>query len=244
MTPWILIALSLLLPPLGLILVWAGSGWRTRNRLLASLALLALTWVYVFQGVGLSIERDGTGWRPLVAITPIWSRYATIEGASASSAAHRSPSSEVRDWNGFRGADRDSRYLEGEIRTVWPSDGLPLLWRRSVGGGYASIVAGSGLLFTIEQRGRQEVVAAYDPDTGAEVWKLGWDAEFQEVMGGDGPRATPLWHEGRLYVLGATGEFRCLRRRQRKSPVGSEHHLGQWSPESGMGHVRLTPDHG
>jgi outer membrane protein assembly factor BamB len=209
-TPWILIALSLLLPPLGLILVWAGSGWRTRNRLLASLALLALTWVYVFQGVGLSIERDGTGWRPLVAITPIWSRYATIEGASASSAAHRSPSSEVRGWNGFRGSDRDSRYLEGEIRTIWPSDGLPLLWRRSVGGGYASIVAGSGLLFTIEQRGRQEVVAAYDPDTGAEVWKLGWDAEFQEVMGGDGPRATPLWHEGRLYVLGATGEFRCF----------------------------------
>ena len=79
-----------------------------------------------------------------------------------------------------------------------------------MGGGYASIVAGSGLLFTIEQRGSQEVVAAYDPDTGAEVWKHGWDAEFQEAMGGDGPRATPLWHEGRLYVLGATGEFRCF----------------------------------
>ena len=29
-------------------------------------------------------------------------------------------------------------------------------------------------------------------------------------MGGDGPRATPTWHDGRLYVLGATGEFRAL----------------------------------
>ena len=209
-TSWILVALSLLLPPVGLILVWAGSGWRTRNRLLGSLALLALTWVYIFQVLGLSIERDGTGWRPLVSVTPVWTRYATVEGASASSAAHGSPSSEVRGWNGFRGSDRDSRYLEGEIRTDWPSDGPPLLWRRPVGGGYASIVAGSGLLFTIEQQGPREVVAAYDPDTGAEVWKQGWDAEFREVMGGDGPRATPLWHEGRLYVLGATGEFRCF----------------------------------
>ena len=209
-TPWILIALSLLLPPVGLIPVWARSGWRMRNRLGASLALLALTWVYVFQGLGLSIERDGTGWRPLVSITPVWSRYVTVGGASASGVAYRSPSSGVRVWTGFRGADRDSRYLEGEIRTVWPSDGLPLLWRRDVGGGYASIVAGPGLLFTIEQRGRQEVVAAYDSETGAQVWSHGWDAEFQEVMGGDGPRATPQWDEGRLYVLGATGEFRCF----------------------------------
>ena len=29
-------------------------------------------------------------------------------------------------------------------------------------------------------------------------------------MGGDGPRATPTWHGGRLYALGAEGEFRCL----------------------------------
>ncbi|MDE2925813.1 MAG: PQQ-like beta-propeller repeat protein [Acidobacteriota bacterium] len=209
-TSRILIALSVLLPPVGLVLVWARSGWRTRNRLLASLALLALTWVYVFQVVGLSIERDGTGWRPLVSISPVWSRYATAEGASASGGAHAAPASDVRSWTGFRGSDRDSRYLEGEIRTVWPNDGLPLLWRRPVGGGYASIVAGSGLLFTIEQRGPQEVVAAYDPDNGAEIWTHGWDAEFQETMGGDGPRATPQWHDGRLYVLGATGEFRCF----------------------------------
>jgi outer membrane protein assembly factor BamB len=29
-------------------------------------------------------------------------------------------------------------------------------------------------------------------------------------MGGDGPRATPVWDSGRLYALGATGEFRVL----------------------------------
>jgi outer membrane protein assembly factor BamB len=64
--------------------------------------------------------------------------------------------------------------------------------------------------YTIEQRREQEVVAAYDVASGRELWTHGWDASFVESMGGDGPRATPTWNEGRIYALGATGELRCL----------------------------------
>jgi outer membrane protein assembly factor BamB len=113
-------------------------------------------------------------------------------------------------WPDFRGPDRDGRYVETAIRTDWPREGLPRLWRQPIGLGYASFVVADGRAFTIEQRRQQEVVAAYDVQTGRELWTNGWEGEFIEGMGGDGPRATPTYHDGRIYALGALGELRCL----------------------------------
>jgi outer membrane protein assembly factor BamB len=79
-----------------------------------------------------------------------------------------------------------------------------------VGGGYASFAIARGRAFTIEQRGEQEVVAAYDVASGRELWTNSWRAAFREFMGGDGPRATPTWSDGLVYALGAEGELRCL----------------------------------
>lgn len=111
-------------------------------------------------------------------------------------------------WTGFRGARRDGHYTAGPIRTDWTT--LKPLWRQPIGGGYASFVVANGYAFTIEQRGNQEVAAAYDVLTGRELWTNGWNASFIESTGGPGPRATPTVHDGTLFVLGATGELRAL----------------------------------
>lgn len=113
-------------------------------------------------------------------------------------------------WTDFRGPNRDGRYDEMPIVTDWPSGGLKPLWRQPAGGGYASFVVANGRAFTIEQRRAQEVVTAYDVVTGRELWAHGWNAEFHETLGGDGPRACPTWYQGRVYALGAAGELRCL----------------------------------
>ena len=101
-------------------------------------------------------------------------------------------------------------YTAAPIRTNWPREGLRRLWKQPIGAGYASFVVADGRAFTIEQRRNQEVVAAYDVQTGRELWTNAWNASFEESMGGDGPRATPTYHEGRVYVLGAEGELRVL----------------------------------
>jgi outer membrane protein assembly factor BamB len=113
------------------------------------------------------------------------------------------------EWPDFRGPNRDGRYT-GAIRTSWPREGLRRLWKQPIGAGYASFVVADGRAFTIEQRRDQEVVAAYDVQAGRELWTNAWDASFEESMGGDGPRATPTYHDGRVYALGAEGELRVL----------------------------------
>ena len=111
-------------------------------------------------------------------------------------------------WIGFRGPERDGHYQQRPILTEWPSAGLRPLWKQPVGSGYASFVAANGRAFTIEQRGAQEVVAAYDVPTGRELWTHAWNRSFGTSRGG--PRATPTWHDGVVYALGATGELRAL----------------------------------
>jgi outer membrane protein assembly factor BamB len=134
----------------------------------------------------------------------------STSAASADVATAAPAAAPASAWPDFRGPNRDGRYDTGLIRVDWPKDGLPLLWKQPVGLGYASFVVAGGRAFTIEQRRRQEVASAYDVETGRELWTNGWDAEFIESLGGNGPRATPTFHDGRLYVLGAAGEFRCL----------------------------------
>lgn len=131
-------------------------------------------------------------------------------GSTDSSAGATTGRQTAAYWTDFRGPNRDGEYREGPLRVDWPASGLTPIWKQPAGAGYASFVIARDRAFTIEQRGANEVVAAYDVASGRELWTNAWPAEFRESMGGDGPRATPTWFDGRLFALGATGELRAL----------------------------------
>ena len=57
-------------------------------------------------------------------------------------------------------------------------------------------------LYTQEQRETQELVVCYDANTGEEVWINQTEARFEDGTG-DGPRATPTYLDGKLFVQGA-----------------------------------------
>ena len=165
------------------------------------------------------IERHREAQRTAPAAAPTPGPAAAPSGESpgpvpvaraAPAAADPDPVLHSTYWSDFRGPSRDGHYREQPIRTSWPSGGLQPKWKQPSGGGYASFVVANGRAFTIEQRGAEEVVAAYDVATGRELWTNRWKALFSESMGGDGPRATPTWRDGRVYALGGQGELRAL----------------------------------
>lgn len=165
---------------------------------------------------GLQIEFRG-GMIPQLTFSKTLPNYAALEASRARQRASGTPigtnstSAQSAYWNGFRGPRRDGIYDEQPIRLQWPLEGLRPLWRQPIGGGYASFAIVNGLAFTIEQRRQQEAMVAYELSTGREAWTNSWEAEFQETLGGDGPRATPAVADGLVYGLGALGEFRCIK---------------------------------
>ena len=164
---------------------------------------------------GLEIEWRG-GFPPVLTFHKTKPDYAAVEASRAKQKNIATPASALprvvgsNDWTDFRGPDRDGHYAGMPVLTHWPAGGLKELWRQPIGGGYASFVVADGRAFTIEQRREDEVVAAYDMGTGLELWAHRYAARFNEEMGGEGPRATPTWHDGLLYSLGAQGELCCL----------------------------------
>lgn len=238
-TPWYrslfaVIAAAVILPPAGVVLLWLSRDTTTRSKILGSL-LIALLGVGYFsayvawnrsgnEGHYADLEQHRAQQRAQAASEgngqPAAAANAPQATASAAPAANGQPAAvpgpetaaahATRNyWTNFRGPNRDGRYDEMSVLTAWPAQGPPLVWKEPVGVGYASFTIADGRAYTIEQRRRQEVVAAYDINNGRELWTQAWNAEYKDTTG-DGPRTTPTWDDGRLYALGATGELRCL----------------------------------
>lgn len=227
----LLLIATIVIPPVGLVLLWMRDE-TIGKKIFASFAILVLCASYLYYAYNSGFFRPSDSDMEAHYAELERQRAEQRESASAALAAdQRQPNAAVTNtnaneskaapvaasvkstrsyWTNYRGPARDGRYDEGPIRTAWPAEGLPLLWKQPIGGGYASFVVAEGMAFTIEQRRKQEVVAAYDVETGRELWTHASDAEFRESMGGDGPRATPTWEAGRLWALGAEGDLRCF----------------------------------
>jgi outer membrane protein assembly factor BamB len=127
--------------------------------------------------------------------------------AQASDPAELTPSK--NQWTEFRGQNRDGAVYGTSIPTNWTS-APNLLWKRPVGPAWSSVIVVGHRLFTQEQRGGSEAVVCYNADTGDELWSHEDSARFEESLAGAGPRATPTFHDGKLFTLGGTALLNCL----------------------------------
>jgi outer membrane protein assembly factor BamB len=115
------------------------------------------------------------------------------------------------DWPQWRGPNRDGS-LPAEAVKPWP-ERLRQVWNVPVGEGHSSPVVVGKRVFQFSRAQDREVIAAYDLDTGKQIWKLAYAAPYtmnpSAMAHGKGPKATPIVSGGRVYTLGIEGMLTC-----------------------------------
>ncbi len=116
----------------------------------------------------------------------------------------------AEDWTGWRGADRTSISTETGLLQKWPSGGPKRIWlSKEAGLGYSSFSVVEGKLFTMGAFGDKEHLLAFDANTGKSLWKIEVGPLLKNSWG-DGPRSCPTVANGRIYVLGGSGNLACV----------------------------------
>jgi outer membrane protein assembly factor BamB len=136
------------------------------------------------------------------------------------------------DWPQWRGPNRDGS-VALDLPKAWP-DRLRQVWNVPVGEGHSSPVVAGRSVFQFARQRDQEVVAAYDVDSGKQLWKQAYAAPYEmnsaATSHGKGPKATPAVAGGRVITLGISGALTCWDASSGKKMWGV---AGQGSPDFG-----------
>jgi outer membrane protein assembly factor BamB len=128
------------------------------------------------------------------------------------------PTAVADDWPQWGGPRRDLVWRETGIAKTLPRPDengyLPRVWATPIGEGYAGPAVANGRVFVmdiVDRRGARgkERVLCLDANTGKVVWKHTYDVRY-DISYPAGPRSTPVIYEGRVYTVGAVGNFFCF----------------------------------
>lgn len=112
------------------------------------------------------------------------------------------------DYPQWRGRNRDGSASGFTEPTSWP-DALTRRWQVEVGEGYGTPLVLGTTVYVFSRRGNDEVMTALDASTGGMIWRTGYAAPYvpspPTAAHGAGPKATPTYHDGKLFTLGISG---------------------------------------
>src|SRR3982074_1274854 len=115
-------------------------------------------------------------------------------------------------WLQWGGPNRNFQAGAAGLADRCPAAGPRVLWKRTLGEGYSSILVENGVLYTMYGRPGEEITLAASAATGKTIWERANPVHFQNDAQerGNGPHATPLIVGDRMFAVGVTGRLECL----------------------------------
>jgi len=112
------------------------------------------------------------------------------------------------DYPQWRGQNRDGAASAFSEPTSWPET-LTQRWQVEVGEGYATPLVVGNTVYVFTRRGDDELMTALNVATGQVIWQTSYPAPYipgsPAAAHGAGPKATPAFHQGKLFTLGISG---------------------------------------
>jgi outer membrane protein assembly factor BamB len=129
------------------------------------------------------------------------------------------------DWPQWMGPHRDAVWSETGILDQLPSEGVRVVWRTPVAGGYAGPAVAGGKVYVLDyvktsgndkptgiarsQLQGKERVLCFEAADGKPLWSHAYECPYH-ISYPAGPRCTPTVGDGKVYTLGAMGNLLCL----------------------------------
>lgn len=113
----------------------------------------------------------------------------------------------AENWPKWLGPAGTGISAETGIAESWPSDGPKKVWSHDVGIGFSSAVAVDGKVYFFAQKDLNDVLTAFNADTGAVAWTQSYKREADVAF--PGTRATPTIEGSRIYTYGSYGDLVC-----------------------------------
>ncbi|HEX8914803.1 MAG TPA: PQQ-binding-like beta-propeller repeat protein [Humisphaera sp.] len=117
-----------------------------------------------------------------------------LAGAAATAA--------TAEWPKYLGPENTGISTE-KIAEKWPEGGPKKLWSAKVGAAYSSPVALDGTIYFFGREENEEVLTAFDADTGKVAWRDAAKVNYRVDY--PGTRATPTIDGGVIYTYGGGG---------------------------------------
>lgn len=123
----------------------------------------------------------------------------------------KSKAAEQGSWTSFLGNQRNGISPETGLNVNWNEHKPAVLWREPLGGGYSSMVIADGRLWTMATHLNHDYIVCLDAVSGKKIWSTRAAPTYLDHQRqARGPRATPTWHDGKLYCLMPAGDLLCL----------------------------------